>query len=663
MAERYWALEDDPMDVVAVLENRVTDYFEKLVTRGIWDAMRRSYRTNYGMSDEGNDHESSLITFVGDQGELASVKVNHYRNLLRHQLNLAVQARPQFNPRARNADARSLGDAKVARGALEYALQDRGLEDSLVMQVEIALWAAWAYQWIYWDPNLPGPTGVPKAGDICCEALTPLDVISDVARNPRDPDWYLVRTLANKWDLAASFPEHADNLAATQVTMDTFRYSIGEGPAEDLTNVSQDEIWVYHWYHKRCAAMPDGGYMMFCSQDAILTPMTALPYAEMPVYRMAPSELVGSPFGYGDNWDLLGLSKAFDSAASTIITNLDTFGVPNVVMQEGTDISPHALAGGMNIWELPAGAVPPQVMQMLNMPAQAFNIPSWIKGEMQDLSGINATMRGSPESNIKSGKMAALFSGLAREFNSALVRSYGKNLQRVATGVNDIFKRFADGERLAIIVGRDGLEEVVDFTKEQLEPVDRYVVELQSPLESTAAGRAELAEQLYQKGDMTAEEYVHTLRTGDFTEKWQAPKSQRELIREENEALERLEPVPVAITDNHPRHIQEHAALLNNRRARGNTELVSHVMAHIREHLMIWASMPQDLRTVLGMPPPPMLESQTPGPQRPPGPPGANGGGPPAGLPQQGPEDVPGQPVPPVDPSTGMEAPVPPPPA
>lgn len=656
MAEIYWAKKEDPKDIINVLEDRTTDYFEKLVTRGIWDAMRRSYRTFYGMSDEGNDHESSLITFVGEQGELSAIKVNHYRNLIRHQLNLALQARPQFNPRARNADVQSFADAKVARGALEYVLQDRNLEDELAIQTEISLWAAWSYMWLYWDPNLPGPTGEPKQGDICCKALTPLDVISDVARDPRDPDWTMVRTLANKWDLAASFPEHEESIAATQVTLDNFRYSIGEGPSEDLTNVSQDEVWVYHWYHKRCEALPEGAYMLFGSQDTVLIEPMALPYSEIPVYRMAPSELVGSPFGYGDNWDLLGLSKAYDAAASTIITNLDSFGVPNIAKQEGTDIYPHELAGGMNIWDVPAGAMIPQVIQMLNMPAQCFEVPKFLKGEMQDLSGINATMRGAPEANIKSGKMAALFSGLAREFNNALVKSVRKNLQKVAGGAIDILKRYAEGERLAIITGRDGVDEVVTFKREELEGIERFVVELQSSFESNAAGRAELAAEGYAKGDLTFEEYIHTLRTGDFTEKWKAPKASRELIREENEALENMQEVNVILSDDHPRHIQEHAALLASQQARSNPMLIDHVQKHIFEHMMQWQQMPPDLRAVLGIPPPPSLAPPPPGPNGgpPPGPPpGPEGiGGPPAGFPQEGPE-------PPVDPGTGAPAPVP----
>ena len=656
MAEIYWAKKDDPKDIINVLEDRATDYFEKLVTRGIWDVMRRSYRTLYGMSDEGNDHESSLITFVGEQGELSSIKVNHYRNLIRHQHNLALQSRPQFNPRARNADVRSFADAKVARGALEYVLQDRGLEDELHLQTEITLWAGWGYQWLYWDPNMPGPTGEPKMGDIVCKALTPLDVISDVARDPRDPDWTMIRTLINKWDLAASFPEHEESIASTQVTLDNFRYSIGEGPAEDLTNVSQDEVWVYHWYHKRCDALPEGAYMMFGSQDTVLIEPMALPYSEIPVYRMAPSELIGSPFGYGDNWDLLGLAKAYDAAASTIVTNLDSFGVPNVIKQEGTDIYPHELAGGMNIWEIPAGSMIPQVMQMLNMPAQAFEIPKFLKGEMQDLSGINATMRGAPEANIKSGKMAALFSGLAREFNNALVKSVRKNLQKVAGGTIDILKRYANGERLAIITGRDGVDEVVTFQREELEGIERFVVELQSSFESNAAGRAELAAEGYAKGDLTFEEYIHTLRTGDFTEKWKAPKASRELIREENEALENLQEVNVILSDDHPRHIQEHAAILANQHARSNPQLVDHVMEHIQEHMAQWQTMPPDMRAVLGIPPPPSLAPPPPGmngagpPKLPPGPEGV--GGPPAGFPQEGPE-------PPVDPGTGAPAPVP----
>lgn len=660
--EIYWAASDDYPELVGVLEDRSSAFFQQLVTRGIYDVLRRSYRTYFGMSDEGNDHESSIISFVGEQGELASLRVNQYRNLLRHQVNLAVQARPQFHPRARNTDQQSFSDSKVAQGAVEYAMKDRGMDEMVVQQLETSLWAGWSYLWLYWDTAMPGPTGEAKAGDICSEVLTPLDVITDTVRDPRHPDWYMVRTLANKWDLAERFPEHAEDLAGTSIDLSAFRYSMGEGPAESLSGISEDEIYVYHWYHRKTDALPNGRYMMFTSQDAILIEPIDLPYDEIPVYRLAPSELIGSSFGYGDNWDLLGLQRAYDAAFSAIITNTDTFGVPNVIVREGTDVSPHSIAGGLNILTIPPGHEPPEVMQMLSMPRESFEVPELINSVLQQLSGINSTMRGAPQANIKSGSMAALFSGLAREFNSSIMRAYTKNLERVASGIIGIMRRYADGKRLAVVMGRDGTDELIDFEKGQLEGVDRFVVELQGAMESNAAGRFEIASQMYARDHLTPEEFLHVIRTGDFTEKWKAPKEERSLIREENEALSSLQPVQALVTDMHPRHIQEHAAVLKNRASRFNPDIAAAVQAHITEHMGLWSQMDPGMMAVLGIPPPPSMEPPAPpggptppsgGPSGlPPGPPGPPGGGAMAGPP---PPNLP------INPETGEAAQVPPP--
>ena len=664
--EVYWAATNNMDDLVGVLEDRANDYYERLVYRGLWDVMRRSYRTHYGMNDEGYDHESSLITFQGVQGELSAMKVNHYRNLIRHQVNLAIQARPEYTPRALNSDVQSISDAKVARGMLEYVLRRRGLQDALTMTVETALVLSCAYVWLYWDPSMEGPNGGEKEGDIRCQSLTPLDVVTDTVRDPRDPDWVLIRQAVNKWDLVARFPEHEEELSTAAIAVDSFRYTIGEGPTGDLTRESEDQIYVYHWYHKRTDALPGGAYMMFVSASAILVERMDLPYNEIPVYRMAPSELIGSAFAYGDNWDNIGLQRAYDASLSTILTNLDSFGIPNVSIEEGTDISPAEAAGGANTWVIPRGAKPPEVVQMLNMPGQAFEIPKLFKGDMQELSGINSTMRGAPEANVKSGAMAALFRGIAEEFNSPLKRSWNQLLTEVSTGVLQIYKRHAEGERMAIIVGAEGEDDLETFRKEQIETVDRFTVELQSPIENNAAGRMELARMAWEKGEITLEEFIHMARTGEFGEKWTAERMQRRLIREENETLRAMEPATVGITDHHPRHMQEHAAILSSRAARESPELVQHVMAHIQEHMMVWREMEVQapgLSAVLGIPPPPPPPGMgPPGPGGPPpGPPGVEGppGVPPGPEPpQSGPNDA----ALPVDPSTGEMAPVPPPP-
>lgn len=638
VSETYWAADSDPKVLVTSLLDRAKDYYERMRRNGIWEAMSSSWHAYYGMNNDSGGYELAGTKLIesGEQGELTETKHNHFRSLIRHQLNLALQERSAISPRARNTDVASHSARKVASGVWEYARRERGLETVERDTMEMSLVLGEAYAWLDWDARVEGPTGEAKAGDIVADALNSTEVISDAEQKPRDRDWYMVRQVANKWDLIAQFPEIEKDLVDLKMAADT--YGMGFG---GQNSKSEDNVYVYHFYHRRCDALPNGRHCLFVSQDSVLIPPTDLPYKEIPVYRVAPSELIGTPHAYCDNWGLMPLQHAYDAAMSALVTNLDAFAVNNVAVEEGSDIGEAQLSGGLNFIPIPKGAQKPEPISMLQIPTAAYAIPELMKGDMQQLSGINSVMRGSTE-NIKSGAMGALFSGIAREFHSPLMREKTKLTEATAMGVLDIFQRMADGTRIAIIVGADGETERMEFERAQLEPIDRVVVEQKSPLEASAAGRFEIAQLAYQKDHLTFHEFLQVVRTGDIDSKFRPERIQEALIKRENEQLREGKEVIVMLSDRHHEHIQRHLSELATPEVRFQREFVDGVMKHVQEHMQTWQTAQArapGLLEVLGVPPPP----QQPGQQQP------TQGGPP----QNG-QAGPPQPPPGMPPAPGM---------
>src|SRR2546427_803957 len=84
-------------EIAPELFKRVTNWYDLLVTSGLFNRMRKSYMMYYGLSGTGT---SSEIVSAGVQGELSLMKVNHFRNLLQHMLIMTTSTRPAMEARA-----------------------------------------------------------------------------------------------------------------------------------------------------------------------------------------------------------------------------------------------------------------------------------------------------------------------------------------------------------------------------------------------------------------------------------------------------------------------------------------------------------------------------------------------------------------------------------
>lgn len=611
-------------ETAADLMNRARSFYITLEANAylvkiqrMWSAYHGIYTSNYGF----NHHTTQ---FVGEQGELVFVPVNHFRNLAQHILVLITADRPALKSRAINTDYKSLSQTVLADSILDYYMRQKGLETIIRRAVEYAIVLGSGFIKVEWNATAGEPYDVDENGEFTREGdlefsnLSPFDVVVDGTKEYYNDDWMLCRTFKNKYDLIAKYPEFADKIHALKTKDGNDNYRI-----RMFTNDVTDDIPVYEFFHKPTEALPEGRYLLFVDADIILLD-TKMPYRRVPVFRIVPAEILGSPYGYSPMFDVYPIQESINALYSTIMTNQNAFGVQNLYIPRGADINLASLPGGLNIIEANAK---PEPLQMTSTPKEVFDFLEMMIQTAETLTGINSVVRGNPESNLRTGNALALVQSNAIQFLSGLQGSYIKLLENVGTGVVEILKDFANTPRMVELTGKNNRPLLKEFQAGDISEVARVVVDVTNPLSKTVAGRLEMANNLSQmKLVDSPQEYLQVLNTGNLDVMYEGEMNDLLLIKSENEKLLSGENPIVSPLDRHMLHINEHRVVIGDSELRNNPVLVKATMDHIEAHLNALRSTDPALLQLVGEQPLPPLQPQQP-PQGQPGQPQQQQGG------------------------------------
>jgi len=595
---RYFASKEISSEYGSDLKKLVADYYNFMNTSGIFKRMTLSNLHYHGISPH-NQAQTDQIRPGGRNGNLAMVKVNHFRNFAQHLINLTTSQRPSPQPIAANTDARSQEQAVLAKGILDYYSREKRVERTLRQAAEYAVVTSEGYVLTLWsDPvniSIGGEGGQNEDGDITCRAFPPSDVIKDPTKsNYNDLDWVIVRDWGNRFNAADEYgaSEEMRERILSQKTKNTylreqstlFNWVLGQNLRQ---NMASDEIAIYHFFHKRSVSVPDGRYTIFTESGDILYD-GALPYRSVTLRRICPSEILGSPFGYTPMFDLMVIQQAIDILYSAVSSNQMTFGVQLIMAMKGSDIDYKQLARGLSYLEYSNPDGKPEPLNLTHTPQEVFDFIKQLEGVMETISGVNAVIRGNTPENLKSGSALALIQSQAIAFSSGLQQSYAHLVEDVYTDILDVIKEYAENEKTITIVGKYNRPMLRSFRGSDVSEIRRVTVNAASPLEQTTSGRMEIARDLIQNKIVTnAEEYLSILRTGSLDSLVEGDHSELLLIRSENEELTNRRPVKAVVTDNHALHIKEHKAVLASPESRTNLEVVQVTQQHMLEHINI----------------------------------------------------------------------------
>lgn len=597
----------------SVLLAKAHSWFNDLDSNGYLDKLREMWAAYHGAyyNDVQGGHK---ISFSGDQGEFTNLPVNHFRNIAQNILVMITATRPTMEARAVNSDYRSFVQTKLANSLLDYYMREKRLEKYLKVAVEQAIvlgagfikmeWNATAgdiYDYIdrEEDPETGEviQDGYPVyEGDVQFTNLSAFDVVFDSTKESNDHDWVLCRSFKNRFDLAAKYPEMKDDILRVPTRDESERYRFNS-----ISGNETDDIAVYEFFHRRSESLPEGRYLLFVGERIVLMD-APMPYDSLPVYRIAPSDILGTPYGYSPMFDLLPLQEAINSLYTTILTNQSAFGVQNIIMPRGTDVNPSNLVGGLNLIEYnPMAGGKPEPLQLTNTPKEVFDFLLMLEKEMETLSGVNSVARGNPDKNLRTGNALALVQSMALQYMSGLQQSYVQMIEDVGTGLIKMLQRFAAVPRIAHIVGKDNRSEMREFNGDDLSRVNRVIVDVGNPLARTTAGRVEMAEQLLQMQLIkTPEQYLTVINTGRLEALTDDTQKELYNIKAENENLVTGAPVIAVFTDQHSLHIKEHKSVLSDPDLRMDPQLVQRTLEHIQEHINLLRSTDPDMLMMMG---------------------------------------------------------------
>ena len=628
---------DTSEDLVAYVQQRSFSWFNSLSESTILDKVERSWQAYHGQFYD----TSHAISYGGEQGELVNLPINHYENIAQNILTMVTSTRPSFQARAINTDYRSQAQTTLANGLLEYYMRDKRLEQDLKKACEYAIVMGAGYIKMGWNSNsgkiyghtepeidpITGETvrqGFPKyEGDVEFSVLSPFDVVFDSSKENSKHDWQVCRTFKNKYDIAASFPEFREEILSVRTKTEAQSRRISLTPFDETCDVP-----VYEFFHRPTEALPQGRYVLYLNEDTILID-TALPYRNLPIFRISARDILGTPYGYTVMWNLLPIQDAVNSLYSTIMTNQSTFGVQNIFAHRDANITMAELSSGLNLIEGDPGTQAPSALNLTQTPQEIFSFLQMLERAMETVSGVNSVARGNPDpkQNLRSGNALALIQSQAIQFVSGLQNSYIHLIEDVGTNLVLLLQDFAEVPRIAEISGKASSTLMQEFTGDDLSDIHRVIVDAGNAMAQTTAGRLEIAESLLQMGLIkTAQDYLSVLNTGKLETMTEGPIKENMYIRSENEDLFSGEVDVVAVlTDEHLLHIQEHKYVLADSKLKGDPALVDRVLGHIQEHMNILSD-PNNANVLVAL-------GQQPIASMPPMPP--DGGGP-AGDPNAG---------------------------
>lgn len=618
--ETYFAARDPEKAASAVL-SKAKSFYDLIQANSYAEKLRKMYKFYYGNFNQ-NDSEQHTISFTGEQGELVNIPVNMFRNLARHVINIITANRPVLEAKAANTDYKSLSQTYLANGILDYYMREKMLETNVYDAVEMAVVMGSAYIEMEWNATSGESFDFdPETGEYNYEGemeftlYDPLSVVVDgTKQNFHSQEWVLVRTFQNRHNLVAKYPEYAEKIMNMPTKDEVYGYKLST-----FSNDDTDDIPVFKFYHKKTEAMPEGRYMLFISSDVVLLDVP-LPYRTIPVFRLAPANIMGTPYGYSDLFDVFPMQEALNQAYSTIITNQTASGVQNFFVPRGSDITMQSLPGGLNIIE---GNAKPEAINLTATPKEVFDFARMLEQLGETQMGINSVTRGNPEASLRSGNSLALVQSMSLQFQSSFQRNYVQFLEGIGSSLIEILKDFAHTPKMIAIVGKNKRAYMKEFTGDMISDIKRVMVDIGNPLARTVAGRVEIANNLANmKLIKTPEQYFAVLETGRVDILYESDMQDILLIKRENEWLMEGKEVMADPLDKHSLHILEHRSVISDPDLRSNPELAAKVRAHIQEHIDMLRQVNPDLLMLIReqpLNPPQMAGAQglPPGPQNP----------------------------------------------
>lgn len=585
LAEYYWC--KSTQECVQSLVKKTSEYYQYILATGkmaMWRLCFEQY--NRGFITLGS------VSRGGVEGELLNLPINEFRNIVDHVIGLTTHDKLAFEPQPVNNDYTTSAQVTLAKGILNDYAKNKGLDYVCDHTAENAYIFGEGSVVKLFNENIGEMKAVDVAdqkiyrkGDIEFLEVNPTNLIRDIhIQQFKDNQWFIVRIFANKYDLAAQYPDKAREICEKSIASDwdNTRITATRGEKADL-------IPLYLAFHKKTSAVPFGRQIFYLDSDTWLED-GHLEYRDFPIYTNMPCPVESINFGYTPAFDLLPIQQVLDIIDGGCATNLSNFLVSNVLVPDGCNLGVADLIGSMNLLKYNPQAGIPQALNLVEFPKEAQPFRQFLVQRMQTLAGLSSVNMGQADEKITSGTMAALYASQAIHFNSRFQKSYAITCGSLASGILYDLQDHPEDMRTGLIAGKGNRAYLKSFYGKDVNQIDRVIVQLGSAFLQTDAGKVQIAQDLLNSpSGLNAREYLEVIETGSLDPLTEGPHRELMYIKSENEKLMDGQPVKAALTDDDALHIQEHKNVIADAELRMSDDpqaatVVNVTMTHMAEH-------------------------------------------------------------------------------
>lgn len=737
-------------DLADEIVARAKDWDAFLEKAGELAKMRDAAAAYVGEDMQGFD--TATIGRTGAQGQMAVLKTNVVRPSVQNVITFTASQPPGILPVPKNTDHTSQAAALIAKGIADHYRDEQEVEEAAKEALEAALVLTRAAISVVWDEDagreredapeealvdllepdpseFMGGTITPPlpaemrgmdldvttlGGTETAPAAEPLPVFQEVREgdsrvrvhepqdcmfNPRARtavlNWRILRVFESRWEMAAKYgaadPEVAEHILGWKPPAE--KVSLRQDWIAGETDRFNDEIPVLEFYHAKTKALPEGKCAVIIGGRVVKE--GPLKYHHFPVYELRAGKRFSTAFAHSPTTDVLSMSKAIDTLTSIPYSNMRATGGLTLLARANADVQHKVITEGLAKLTY-AGEHPPEYLEVPQTPSQFFEYRKDLISESRNQYGLDNFSAGADVAKMSGAAYTMLDSRTLRALQSTVGQWVGA-VRFIYNALLHNLQTFAKGSRtLPLMVGKQRAAFIKEFESTDIEPIDRYAVEMISPVMRTTSGRIEVGNNLLATKaanggpGISPEQYVALIETGKLETMTEAPMMKLQNIRAENERLlrgEKLDMSPeeemslemaaqtglppmdemgapleieqvatVAILDNDWEHIQEHRMVGDSPEARSNPVVMRNLNDHIAKHLENARMKDPGLLAILGQPPLPTMMPMMGGDPSMTGAPeqgGPSAAPPPAGAAEGAPENGASTPRAPMNPQTG----------
>lgn len=313
--------------------------------------------------------------------------------------------------------------------------------------------------------------------------------------------------------LKKEYPDKADKIKRSTQVKSFDSDSLAE-------HILEEDTVYFEFFHKKTKHCPEGSYVKF-TEDVILE-SSDLPYShgELPLVRITDMDIPEQLNGISQYELVRPIQNMHDNLSTLLAKNIYMMGHSKWVMPRGA-CKIESLGNDNTIVQY-QGPVPPQMLQTMPNPPEAYSFRESLRNEMGQIYGVQGVSRGQPPKGITAAVALQFLNEQEQERNSTTVIKHNdmiKNLAKMTIAVCGDYYEPDDG-RMLRIVGKNNKYSIKHFDSSNLSKSYDVRLELGSGLPESKAGKVQrIIEIMQMKPDLLSNErWVDLLDLGD-TEK------------------------------------------------------------------------------------------------------------------------------------------------